>query len=383
MSKQLKITPLEQWGYGWKAPIFISGPCSAESEEQVHETADRLSKHRIDLLRAGIWKPRTRPNTFEGIGSVGLKWLKDAGSKHDMPVTVEVANVKHVYEALRNGIDMLWIGARTTVNPFAVQEICDALQGVDIPVMVKNPINPDLELWLGAFERLNQAGITKLAAIHRGFSTYEKSKYRNRPKWEIPIELKRRYPELPVICDPSHICGNRDLLAEVSQTAMDIGLDGVMLESHITPDKALSDAKQQIVPEVYGELVDNLVIREGHEEDLDDAAHDHLESRRSNIDRIDKYIMELLAERMEIVREIGDYKKENNLPILQRDRWNEILESRREFGERKALSAKFVRDIWQAIHKESISHQATTMNHSEEDAQKVLDKLKEEVKIKR
>lgn len=375
MSKELKITPLEEWGFGWKAPIFVSGPCSAESEDQVMQTAKRLSKHRVDLLRAGIWKPRTRPNTFEGMGSPALKWLKDAGFDTDLPVTTEVANVKHVYEALRYGVDILWIGARTTVNPFAVQEICDALQGVDIPVIVKNPINPDLELWIGAFERLNQAGITKLAALHRGFSTYEKTKYRNRPKWEIPIELKRRYPNMPVICDPSHICGNRHMLKEVSQTAMDIGLDGLMLESHITPDKALSDAKQQVTPEDYGEIIDSLIIRE-HANTYEGS--NDLDSRRSNIDRIDKYIMELLAERMEIVREIGEYKRENNMTILQHDRWNEILRSRKEFGERKNLTDTFVRNIFQSIHKESIHHQAEVMNdeHMEESAAKENGKVK-------
>jgi chorismate mutase len=375
MSTKLNITPLNEWGYGWNAPIFIGGPCSAESEEQVLQTAQRLSKQRIDMLRAGVWKPRTRPNTFEGIGSVGLKWLKDAGSEIGLPVTVEVANVKHVYEALRNGVDIIWIGARTTVNPFAVQEICDALQGVDIPVMVKNPINPDLELWIGAFERLNQAGITKLAAIHRGFSTYEKTRFRNKPKWEIPIELKRRYPDLPVICDPSHICGNRELIKEVSQTAMDIGLDGLMIESHINPDKALSDAKQQIVPEVYGEIIESLIIREGSET-VSPTTISELDSRRANIDRIDKYILELMAERMEIVREIGAYKKEKNMKILQRDRWNEILSSRKEMGERKLLSDKFVRDIFQSIHKESIHHQATVMNEEEQSAENLMEEIK-------
>ena len=378
MSKELKITPLEEWGFGWKAPIFVSGPCSAESEDQVMQTAKRLSKQRVDLLRAGIWKPRTRPNTFEGMGSPALKWLKDAGFDTDLPVTTEVANVKHVYEALRYGVDILWIGARTTVNPFAVQEICDALQGVDIPVIVKNPINPDLELWIGAFERLNQAGITKLAALHRGFSTYEKTKYRNRPKWEIPIELKRRYPNMPVICDPSHICGNRHMLKEVSQTAMDIGLDGLMLESHITPDKALSDAKQQVTPEDYGEIIDSLIIRE-HANAYEDS--NDLDSRRNNIDRIDKYIMELLAERMEIVREIGEYKRENNMTILQHDRWNEILRSRKEFGQRKNLTDTFVRNIFQSIHKESIHHQAEVMN--DEDMEESTTKENGKVKVKK
>ena len=294
MNKELNIKPVKGWGFNFRRPLTIAGPCSAETEEQVHETAKRLSKYPVDVLRAGIWKPRTRPNSFEGVGSVGLKWLKDAGFDNNLPVAVEVANVKHVYEALRAGIDILWIGARTTVNPFAVQEICDALQGVDIPVLVKNPINPDMELWIGAFERLNRAGITKMAAIHRGFSTHEKTKYRNIPRWNIPIELKRRYPDLNVICDPSHICGNRELLREVAQTALDIGFDGIHLESHINPDKALSDAKQQVTPEVFGEIIESLVVRENIDQHLE--MEDQLDNLRAQIDSMDKYLLQLLSQ---------------------------------------------------------------------------------------
>ncbi len=363
MSKELVIKPLNEWGYKFNTPLFIAGPCSVESEEQVNETVNQLKNYPVDVLRGGIWKPRTRPNTFEGIGSVGLKWLKDAGVAINKPVATEVANVKHVYEALRMGIDILWIGARTTVNPFAVQEICDALQGVDIPVLVKNPINPDLELWIGAFERLNRSGITKLAAIHRGFSTHEKSKYRNIPRWNIPIELKRRYPNLPIICDPSHICGNRELLREVAQTALDIGFDGIHLESHINPDKALSDAAQQITPEVYGELVASLLIRESIEENP--YAENQLEMLRGKIDHLDSYLMEIISERMDIVREIAEYKRENNLAIVQPSRWTEILESRLATGLRKQLTEKFVKELFHAVHKESIHHQTEVMLNGE------------------
>lgn len=370
-NKDLKITPLQNWGFNFKHPLVIAGPCSAETEEQVHETAKQLSAHHVDILRAGIWKPRTRPNSFEGIGSVGLKWLKDAGFDNKIPVAVEVANTKHVFEALRVGIDILWIGARTTVNPFAVQEICDALQGVDIPVLVKNPINPDLELWIGAFERLNGAGITKLAAIHRGFSTHEKTKYRNIPRWNIPIELHRRYPELAIICDPSHICGNRHMLREVAQTALDIGFEGIHLESHINPDKALSDAAQQVTPEVFGQIISSLVVRENI--DHNPEAENQLDELRARIDGLDKYLLELLSERMDVVREIGKYKFENNLAIVQPSRWNEIVETRKEMSDRKNLTHKFIAELFHSIHKESIFHQTEIMKLLELEMLKLKD----------
>ena len=364
MSKDLKITPLSDWGFTInKDRLIMAGPCSVESEEQVKETARQLKQYPFDIFRGGIWKPRTRPNSFEGIGSVGLKWLKEAGIEIGKPVATEVANVKHVYEALRMGIDILWIGARTTVNPFAVQEICDALQGVDIPVLVKNPINPDLELWIGAFERLNRSGITKLAAIHRGFSTHEKSKYRNIPRWNIPIELKRRYPNLPIICDPSHICGTRDLLKKVAQTALDIGFDGIHLESHINPDKALSNAKQQLTPEAFGELVSQLMIRESLDENP--YTDNELDVLRGRIDHLDNYMLEILNERMDIVRDIAEYKREHNLAIVQPSRWTEILETRIETGMRKQLTEKFIKELFHAMHKESIHHQTEVMMNGE------------------
>ncbi|MEN7546960.1 3-deoxy-7-phosphoheptulonate synthase [Rapidithrix thailandica] len=259
MNSQIEISADRTWLLKGKGPVIISGPCSAETEEQLIRTANLLAAtEKVDLLRAGIWKPRTRPNSFEGVGEEGLKWLKNASEETGKPVCTEVANAKHTELALKHGIDVLWIGARTTVNPFSVQEIADALKGVDIPVMVKNPVNPDLELWIGALERINQAGITRLAAIHRGFSSYEKTKYRNQPKWVLPVELKQRFPELPMLCDPSHIAGSRDIISQVSQKALDFGMEGLMVESHFAPDKAWTDAKQQITPEVLKQVLASL-----------------------------------------------------------------------------------------------------------------------------
>ncbi|HRK25746.1 MAG TPA: chorismate mutase [Chitinophagales bacterium] len=359
----LQITPLNQWNVGTDLakPVYISGPCSAETEEQVIETCVRIAKKPyVNMLRAGIWKPRTRPNSFEGIGSVGLQWLKEAGKITGLPVTTEVANAKHAYEALRMGIDVLWIGARTTVNPFAVQEIADALRGVDVPVMVKNPVNPDLELWIGAFERLNHAGITKIAAIHRGFSTYGKNKYRNRPQWEIPIELMRRLPQLPIICDPSHICGVRHLLQEVAQKAMDLNFTGLMIESHIHPSKALSDAQQQIEPEIYHQLIESLILRTPT---ITDEGFLHtLEDLREIINEHDDKLIDLLAQRMKVSQKIGEYKKTTGITILQSARWSEIVQTRCEHGAKVGLSEDFISAIFNAIHKESIRHQASVMN---------------------
>ncbi len=364
MNVQLDIAPLYTGEMSFTRPVVVSGPCSAESEEQVLETCRRLAKYKVDILRAGIWKPRTRPNCFEGIGSVGLKWLKQAGKETGLPVCVEVANVKHVYESLRMGIDILWIGARTTVNPFAVQEIADALRGVDIPVMVKNPVNPDLALWMGALERLNQAGITKLAGIHRGFSTYGKSKYRNNPQWEIPIELKRRIPDLPIICDPSHICGRRDILQDVAQKAMDLNFDGLMIESHINPSKALSDAKQQVVPERCGEIINSLVLRDQSKDDA--VLLNTLEDLRTEIDQVDNEIIEIMGKRMKIAQEIGRVKKENGIQILQPTRWDHIIQHRSEQGEKHGLTGQFMTEVYNSIHTESIRHQTKVMNKVEE-----------------
>lgn len=341
-------------------PFIISGPCSAETEEQVHETVKRLAKQNVDAIRAGIWKPRTRPNSFEGIGTEGLKWLKDACKEVNLPCAVEVANAKHVYESLKFGIDILWIGARTTVNPFAVQEIADALQGVDVPVMIKNPVNPDLELWIGAIERVHKAGIRKIAAIHRGFSSYEKSKYRNKPYWEIPIELKRRINDIPLICDPSHICGTREHLHTVCQKAMDLNFDGLIIESHRDPSQAWSDAAQQLTPEALGEMINSLVLRKLSTDDKE--FNIHLDDLRSKIDRIDNEIMEILSHRMDIVKEIGICKKENNITILQPNRWDEIIKKSIEKGSKLGLSEQVITDIFQAIHNESIRKQTAVMN---------------------
>lgn len=361
MELQLNIKSLEEWGFPVGKPLIISGPCSAETEEQVMQTALRLAKQNVHILRAGIWKPRTRPNSFEGIGTVGLPWLKAAGKAINKPVAVEVANVKHVYEALKFGVDILWVGARTTVNPFAVQEIADALQGVDIPVLVKNPINPDLELWIGALERISKAGITKLGAIHRGFSNYEKTKYRNKPNWELPIELKRRIPNLPIVCDPSHICGTTEFLLEVSQEAMDLNFDGLMLESHITPKEAWSDAKQQVTPEELGQLLSQIVYRKEKVEDV--VTLSKLEYLRGKIDKIDSDLIDLIAKRMEIAREIGAHKKEQNVTILQSNRWEEIMQKMLKAGTEKNLTEDFITKLFDIIHAESIHHQTQVMNN--------------------
>ncbi len=360
----LELTGVKEWGIKNERPIMIAGPCSVETEEQVMQTAIRLKDSNLDVLRGGIWKPRTRPNTFEGVGSIGLNWLKDAGRAIGVPVTTEVANSKHVYEALRAQIDILWIGARTTVNPFAVQEIADAVRGIDIPVLVKNPINPDLSLWMGALERLNKAGITKLGAIHRGFSTHGKSKWRNKPHWEIPIELKRQIPDLPIIVDPSHITGKRELIHPVSQKALDLDFNGLMIESHITPDKALSDAAQQITPERLIEIKIALLLRDSTTSN--EAFLDQLEELRDSIDSVDDRIINILAERMQIARQIGECKKTNNITILQKSRWDEIFTKRKDSGVKVGLTEDFMKDLYMSIHKESIRQQETVMNDEEE-----------------
>ncbi len=360
MDLELKLSPVQDWGIKNERPILIAGPCSVETPEQVMETAKGLVDTNLDVLRGGIWKPRTRPNSFEGVGSVGLKWLKDAGRAINVPVTTEVANSKHVYEALRAQIDILWIGARTTVNPFAVQEIADALRGVDIPVLVKNPVNPDLSLWMGAFERLNAAGLTKIGAIHRGFSTYGQSKYRNEPQWEIPIELKRRMPNIPIIVDPSHITGKREMIEPISQRALDMDFNGLMIETHVTPDKALSDARQQITPARMTEIKQNLKLRDAST--TDHLFLDQLETLRQDIDGVDKEIIEVLARRMGIARKIGECKKANNITIVQKQRWNDIFEDRMNRGKDQGLTGEFMVELYNSIHKESIRQQSNIMN---------------------
>jgi len=346
-----------------KRPFVIAGPCSAETEEQVLDTARELAKNgRVSIFRAGIWKPRTRPNSFEGVGTKGLKWLKTVKAETGLPVATEVANEKHVEQALKYGIDVLWIGARTSVNPFAVQEIADALRGTDITVLIKNPVNPDIDLWAGAIERIAGAGIKRIGAIHRGFSAFEKSVYRNQPNWQIPIELRRRMPEIPLFCDPSHIAGNREYLAEISQKAMDLDFEGLIVETHPDPENAWSDPHQQVTPEGLMELLDGLVIRVSSPSDP--KLMDSLNEYRKQIDMYDDSLIDLLEQRMAIVDKIGIYKKENNITILQRPRWEEILTHSTEKGQTKGLSPELIDTIFKAIHLESINRQEKVMKRN-------------------
>ncbi len=341
---------------GTQRPMVIAGPCSAETEEQTLTTARQLAQNGIKIFRAGIWKPRTKPGGFEGIGVEGLQWLRRVKNETGMYVATEVATAKHVYEALKYGIDVLWIGARTTANPFAVQEIADALRGVDIPILIKNPVNPDIELWIGAIERIYNAGLHQLAAIHRGFSSYDKKVYRNQPQWHIPIELHRRLPDLPLFCDPSHIGGKRELIAPLSQQAMDLQFDGLIIESHCAPDNAWSDKAQQLSPEVLDVILRKLVLRE-----MKQTTEDLVDLRRE-IDSIDNELLELLAKRMRISSEIGTYKKEHGIAVLQTGRYNEILEKRIANGERLGMSREFMRTFLEAIHEESVRVQVELMN---------------------
>jgi chorismate mutase len=338
-----------------KRPLIISGPCSAETEEQVMETARRLASGGVKIFRAGIWKPRTKPGGFEGIGVKGLNWLKRVHKELGMYTAIEVATANHVREALAHDIDILWIGARTTANPFAVQEIADALEGIDIPVFIKNPVNPELDLWIGAIERIHNAGIRRIAAIHRGFSTYDKKIYRNSPQWHIPIELHRQIPNLPIICDPSHIGGKRELIAPLCQQAMDLHFDGLMIEAHCNPDKAWSDAAQQLTPEVLDLILTTLVIR-----DLTQTT-ENLTALRRQIDELDNSLLELLARRMRVSEEIGTYKKEHNMPILQEQRYEEILKKSISQAIKMGMDGEFMKTVLIAIHEESIRHQQEIM----------------------
>ena len=353
---ELDLKPLELAGVDKKRPIIIAGPCSAETEEQVMTSATQLAAKGIKIFRAGIWKPRTKPGGFEGVGVDGLPWLKRVKEETGMLVSTEVATAKHVYESLKAGIDILWIGARTTANPFAVQEIADALKGVDIPVLIKNPVNPDLELWIGALERINGAGIKQLGAIHRGFSSYDKKIYRNLPQWHIPIELRRRIPGLPIFCDPSHIGGKRELIAPLSQQAMDLGFDGIIVESHCNPDAAWSDASQQITPDVLSYILNLLVIRK------ETQSTENLSELRNQIDECDNQIIEILSKRMRICREIGTYKKEHDMTILQTVRYNEILDKRGAQGALCGMDSEFIKHVFEAIHEESVRQQMEIIN---------------------
>ncbi len=361
MKLNLNIQPLNTWLNTNNEPLLISGPCSAETEEQLLTTAHLLAATgKVSVLRAGIWKPRTRPGEFEGIGSIGLEWLKRAKAETGLPTAVEVANAKHVEEALAAGVDILWIGARSTVNPFTVQEIADALKGHDVPVLIKNPVNPDLQLWIGAIERINGAGITKIGAIHRGFSSFEKSSFRNEPMWELAIQLKTLCPDLPIINDPSHICGNRELIPYISQKALDLDMQGLMIESHVDPSVAWTDAKQQVTPAALADLVDRLTVREP--EAPNEAFADKLADLRKSIDKIDDILLQKLGERMAIVEKIGEYKRDNQVTILQVNRWDAIIKKGHAFAKALKLDLNFTEKFLELVHGESIRKQTEIMN---------------------
>ncbi|MEN7550583.1 chorismate mutase [Rapidithrix thailandica] len=357
------IQPIKNWEVvrGRSTPIAIAGPCSAETEEQLYQTCKGIKENvDITMLRAGIWKPRTRPNTFEGVGEIGLKWLKNVKEELQMPATVEVANAKHVELALKYEMDVLWIGARSTVNPFTVQEIADALKGVNVPVIVKNPINPDLALWLGAIERIYNSGIRDIAALHRGFSSHEETKYRNSPMWQLPITLKSKFPNISLLCDPSHIAGTRDLIYPVSQKAIDLDYDGLMIETHCDPDNALSDAKQQITPDRLAEVLAEVKIRKNKTDDVE--FNSHLDDLRLKIDRVDKELLENLATRMNLVTEIGEYKRDNNVTVFQAERWIEVFQTRPALAKELGLTKRFAEQLYKLIHDESIRIQTKIMN---------------------
>jgi len=355
-----KTTTRRNWLRTKDIPTVIAGPCSVESEEQLLETArDLAATGKVDIIRGGIWKPRTRPGTFEGIGVSGLPWMKRVKKETGLPITVEAAKAGHAEMCMEFGVDIIWVGARTTVNPFAVQELAEALRGCDVPVLVKNPIHPDLSLWMGAVERFERVGIKNLGVIHRGFSNAGEKVYRNRPMWQMAIDFMQKQPDLPMICDPSHICGRRDLLADVSQKAVDLNYDGLMIESHRDPDNAWSDAKQQITPKVFGEMVSGFKARFNKENDMD--VQNSLDYLRSEISEIDTDVLNLLAERMKVARKIGQYKKENDMTILQPKRWEEIIGSSVLKGEKEGLSAQFINKFLKAVHDESINQQEDIM----------------------
>lgn len=337
-------------------PIVIAGPCSAETEEQVMNTARQLAAKGCHIFRAGVWKPRTKPGGFEGNGEKALPWMKRVKEETGMLISTEVATPEHVELVLKYGVDILWVGARTSANPFAMQDLADALKGVDVPVLVKNPVNPDLELWIGALQRINQAGIKRLAAIHRGFSSYDKKIYRNLPTWQIPIELKRRIPDLPIICDPSHIGGRRDLIAPLCQQAMDLGFDGLIVESHCNPDEAWSDAAQQVTPDILDYILSLLVVRDEH------SSTEGIRQLRSQIDELDNSLMDLLAKRFRVCREIGTYKKEHNMTVLQSSRYKEILEKRGTQASLCGMDSEFAAQVFELIHEESVRQQLAIVN---------------------
>lgn len=356
-NKKLELVPLYDWGmFTEPRPSVVAGPCSAETEEQVMETARGLKEMGINVYRAGIWKPRTHPGSFEGIGTEGLRWMQRARKEFGLKIATEVASERHVMECIKFGVDLVWIGARTTANPFLVQEIADALKDTDIPVLVKNPVNPDLELWIGALERLNRAGVRKLGVIHRGFSTFEKIKYRNDPQWQIAIELRSRYPELPFFVDPSHMGGSTEYIREISQRSLDLGFEGLMIESHCNPSCAMSDAKQQLTPDQLSDLLYNQIAVRDADSDSPQWK-ENIDQLRAKIDVIDENLLYVLASRMKVSRQIGQYKKDNNIAILQASRWDAVLAKVVEKGEDYNLSEKFLTAVFNAIHEASVEAQ--------------------------
>ena len=352
------IQPITLPGVDPRRPLVIAGPCSAETEEQVMETARALAAEGFRIYRAGLWKPRTKPGGFEGVGETGIAWLQRVKRETGMYTATEVATREHVAAALKGGIDLLWIGARTAANPFAMQEIADALRGQDVPVLVKNPVSPDLELWIGAIERIYNAGIRRIGAIHRGFSSIDKNLYRNHPLWAVPIELHRRLPSLPIFCDPSHIGGKRELIAPLAQQAMDLGFDGLIIEAHCSPDCAWSDKAQQVTPDALAYITRNLVIRD------ETITTESLTELRSQIDKLDDELLELLTRRMRVSRDIGQYKKEHNMPVLQAQRYEELLARRAGQAEQVGMDREFMRTVLQAIHEESIRQQMEVLGRA-------------------
>lgn len=351
----MDISSIEHWGLGLGKPLYIAGPCSVETPEQLDRTVSALVNEGVKVIRGGVWKPRTRPNSFEGVGGMALPWIRDVKKKYGVHFAVEVASPEHVEEALKHGIDIFWIGARSTANPFTVQEIANSLKGVDIPVLVKNPVNPDLALWIGALERFHQAGIKKLGAIHRGFSNFNDKTYRNSPTWQIPLGLKTHFPEIPLLNDPSHICGRRDLIPQISQMALDLNFDGLMIESHIDPDNAWSDAAQQLLPADLGGLLMTLKTRNILIENP--LLQSQLEVIREQIDEVDREILEILSRRMSLVEKAGEYKRLNNVAVFQMERWKKVFETRPEWAEALRLNPEFAKDLFQLIHTESIKKQ--------------------------
>ena len=364
-TKKLDIMPLYDWGmFTEPRPSVVAGPCSAETEEQVMETAKGLKELGINVYRAGIWKPRTHPGSFEGVGAPGLKWMQRAKKEYGLKIATEVASEKHVFECLKYGVDLVWLGARTTANPFLVQEIADALKDTDIPVLVKNPVNPDIDLWIGALERLNRAGIKKLGVIHRGFSTADKIKYRNDPQWQMAIELRSRHPELPFFVDPSHMAGCKEYILELSQRSLDLGFEGLMIESHCNPSCALSDAKQQLTPEELKDMLYNKIVVRDADSDAKDWK-ENIDQLRAKIDVLDENLLYTLSARMKVSKEIGEYKKNNNIAILQTSRWDKVLAKVVAKGHEYGLSEAFLTAVFNAIHEESVEIQNQVISGSQ------------------